>query len=218
MNIRNMYLVVAFILCSAFAVNGQTQIMYSVSLKGGVSNSNLLNRAYVYDEDGFIIEGMRKFTIRNIYSYGPMFAIEASIIEKVKDHKFSLEQGVGVESKSFYGQVPTEFSGTENPEKWDFTYYSLAIPVKVRYDLAKSIALYGGVNNIFNIGQTRSIDHLAFTQKYNIRGMLGIDAILHQKYILGCEYSYDIMPYSKWKEYDISYRFDLIALKLGLLF
>jgi hypothetical protein len=218
MNIKHIIFGTVFLTCSLLAISGQSQLLYSVTLKGGLSNSNPLNRAYVYDDDGFIIKGMRKFTIGNTFSYGPMFSIEAGIIEKIKDRKFSFEQGVGIESKSFYGQVAKEFSDTENPEKWEATYYSLTIPVKIRYELAKSATLYGGVNNIFNIGQTGIIETLTFTQKYNVRGMVGVDAILFKKYILGCEYSYDITPYSKWKEYNVSYRFDLIALKLGLVF
>jgi len=194
MNIRIIFLSVVLIFCSVFAVFGQTKLMYSAAIKGGISKPNTLNRAYLYDDDGYIIRDRRRFIIADVQTYGPMFSVEASIIEKIKDWKVSFEQGFGIESKTF------------------------TIPVKVRYELAKWATLYVGASNIFNIYQIGTGDYLKTSQKYNTRGVVGFDLLLSQKYLLGCEYSYDITPFSKWKDYDVTYRFDMIALKFGFVF
>jgi hypothetical protein len=198
-------------------VSGQTKILYSASIKGGISKPNTLNRAYLVDENGFLIKDKPQFTLAAVQNYGPMFSAEASIIEKIKDWKISFEQGLGIESKTFYGSVAEWFDTEGDYERYKASHYSLTIPVKVRYEPAKWAALYIGANNIFNVYQSGS-ENLKPTQNYNVRGIAGFDLMLSEKYVLGCEYSYDITPFSKWKDYDVSYRFEIIALKLGFVF
>ncbi len=217
MNIRIIFLSVVLIFCSVFTVFGQTKLMYSAAIKGGISKPNTLNRAYIYDDNGYIVRDKLKFTLADIQYYGPMISAEVSIIEKIKDWKISFEQGLGIESKTFYGGVAEWFDTEGEYEGYKASHYSFTIPVKVRYEPTKWAALYVGANNIFNVYQSDG-KNIKPTQKYNVRGIAGFDFKLSDKYLLGCEYGYDISPFSKWKDYDVSYRFDIITMKLGLVF
>lgn len=217
MNIKIICISVVLIFFSVSSVSGQTKILYCASIKGGISKPNTLNRAYVYDDNGYIIRDRLQFILADIQNYGPMFSAEVSIIEKIKDWKISFEQGLGIESKTFYGNVAEWFDTEGDYEGYKASHYSFTIPVKVRYEPTKWATIYVGANNIFNVYQSGS-EKLKTTQKYNVRGIVGFDFMLSDKYLLGCEYGYDISPFSKWKDYDVSYRFDIITVKLGLVF
>ena len=194
-----------------WAMSSQAQMHYTLALKGGISNCNGLNHAFTYDDDGYRIENMYIVTDGNHYSYGLMYAIEASVIEPIEKTRISLETGLGFESKDFWVSRST----SEKSVPYSRNCMSLTIPLKVHYALSNNrFSIWGGGSNVVRLKYTS----LGTNYRYNVRANVGGDWTLVNRYLVGLEYAHDITPFSKMKYYDISYRFDLIALKVGILF
>lgn len=199
------------------ALNASAQVNYSVSFSGGLSNLHELNKAYVYDEYGYIIVDRREIRYGNYYNYSSMFSIGASVIEKIRQSNFSFEQGIGFELRSFYNN--SDIDPSYNVEtKWKETYYSCNIPIKIRYKLFSNLSVFTGVSNILNLGNNAFDNDFFETNFYQARGIIGFDITLYENFILGSEYGYDITPYSKMKDYDLTNRFDKLSFKIGYLF
>lgn len=203
------YLKFVILLLPLFAnniVNGQ--VNYTIVAKSGLSNCHCINRAYVYDEYGYVDKSRRDMNDATNYSYSKMFSIEANIVEQIKKTKFFLEQGIGYESKFFY-------ISSNNVSKTEHNYTAITIPLKVKYNLNNTFTVFGGVNNIFKVKSTELFES---DKKYNLRGLVGIDAIFCERYIVGCGYAYDITHFTKMNDFDIFYHFDVISFSLGIVF
>ncbi|MGF7141036.1 hypothetical protein [Roseimarinus sediminis] len=195
-----------------WGVWANAQVIFSAALKSGISNIHGVNRDYIYDDEGLIIATSGVID-GNKYTYGAMFAIEAGVIETIKNSKISFEQAVALESRSYYSHPNPKYFPERDPEKTRYTFNAITVPFKVRYQLYNAFTVHAGVVNVFKLGEISSYNY-----RYNLRATLGADAVLSSKYIIGCEYGYDITPFSTMYFYDYFYRFDVIAVKLGIVF
>lgn len=206
----------ALVLCCQL---GHSQIRYGLSLNAGLSNLFELNQSYMYDEKGYRIKDLFEYNSVNFCTYSSAFAIEGFIIEPLKQSRYSLEQGLMFESISYYFNTPEVIftNDTIHANKWEERFLSVGIPLKMRYGFEKWLVFYVGVNNIFHVYDNNETV-LSEPVIYTLRGEVGADFILFSKLILGAKYAHDITPFSKLTDFDVSYRFEIISLKLGYCF
>jgi hypothetical protein len=195
------------------------QIRYEISLNAGESNLFESNHSYLYDDEGYRIRNMYEYNLSNYFTYNSTFQLECLISESIRDSKVSLEQGLMFETVSYYFNIPEIIfaNDTIHSNKWEERFWSLGIPLRIRYGFENWLEFYVGVNNIFHVYENNDILYSA-PLAYTLRGECGADFIFFRKFILGAKYSHDITPFSKLNNYDVSYRFEIVSLKMGYRF
>ena len=90
--------------------------------------------------------------------------------------------------------------------------WQLAIPLKVKYEANTWLSFFAGVNNIFFINNNKIINH-----KYTLRGEVGADFLLANRFILGLEGGYDILPSGQFQDDKIFFHYYHVSAKVGIL-
>jgi len=181
------------------------QIMYGITASGGVSNLSK-------------IEKLRINNYANYFTESPQFSFELFVSEKLKAKPISFEQGISVENFGFIQNVPKKYYDDaiiffpDLQRMHEGRTWHLAIPLKVKYEVKKWVGLFAGISNVFIVRQDIPIN-----QKYALRGELGADFLLANRYILGIEGGYDILPSGMDKEYGFYFRYYYVSAKVRIL-
>lgn len=195
------------------------RVHYGFSVNAGLSNLYELNHSYLYDENGYRIKGQLEYNSVNYFTSSSMYALEGFVIEPLEQTRFSLEQGLMLESTSYFFNTP-EIIFTKDTifsNKWEERFVSVGIPLRVRYEFENWLTFYLGVNNIFHVYDNNEIIYNK-PLLYTLRGEAGVDFTLFSHLIVGAKYAHDISPFTKLSDYDVSYRFEIVSLKLGFCF
>ncbi|MDA3818658.1 MAG: hypothetical protein PF486_14845 [Prolixibacteraceae bacterium] len=186
------------------------QIQFGLVVKSGLCKVNREDRNYSYDDGGYII--LRDYYFdHGGYTYAMMYAIEGNIVEQIANSRFSFEQAVGIEIKTIKEDNSLYFNDGESHIN-SGNAISLYLPVKFKYRIGERFNMFIGGSNIFNFASDFSIK----SNTYNIRGVVGFDFKLSDRYQLGVEYGRDITPYANFYNDTFRYRFNLFAVEVAM--
>lgn len=211
------------LLSVSFLIFGQvlfSQVRYGLSVNTGMSNLYELNQSYVYDENGYRIEDSYQYNGYNYFTSNSAFEITGFVARTIKQSPFSVESGISIGSASYNYKTPEiifSAGDTIHSNSWVERYWSVGIPLKMNYNIEKWLNLNVGLSNIFNVYEDNEII-MNEPNWYTLRGEAGVDFLLFSKFIVGAKYAHDITPFTKLDNYDVSYRFEIISLKLGYYF
>ena len=181
------------------------QLNYGITVSGGVSNLSKIEKNKIN-------------SYANYFTESPQFSFELFVSEKLKAKPISFEQGISVENFGFIQNVPKKYYDDaiiffpDLQRMYEGRTWHLAIPLKVKYEVKKWVGLFAGINNVFIVQQD-----LPINQKYALRGELGADFLLANRYILGLEGGYDILPSGMNKESGFYFRYYHASAKVGIL-
>jgi len=182
------------------------QLNYGISISGGASNIYKINKE-------------RNVEYYNYFKMLPSFSVDGFIIEKIKNSRYSFEQGVSFESSGAEVWIPSKIwedlisEGYYYDQMWSFRTYQLSVPLKVRFDFEKWLTFHAGLSNTFYI---KGRDNYV-SKKYALRGEVGADVLIKQRYIVGIKGSYDLTPTGRFQDDDISFHYYSASLKVGVL-
>ena len=205
-NMKKKILLTALVISALLTTRTSTaQINYGVTVSGGVSNINLVQKD-------------KHTRFGNYFTASTQAAFDLFVSEKLKSKPISFEQGISVENFGFIQNVPKKYYDDaiiffpDLQRMHEGRTWHLAIPLKVKYEVKKWVGLFAGISNVFIVRQDIPIN-----QKYALRGELGADFLLANRYILGIEGGYDILPSGMDKEYGFYFRYYYVSAKVGIL-
>lgn len=205
MKTKNIFIII-FLTNLVFPLVCSAQFNYGVSISGGASN------IYKIDKD-------INTNNANYFEMLPSFSVDGFIIEKIKNSRYSFEQGVSFESSGAEVWIPLKkwedmvAAGINWDRMWHFRTYQLSIPLRVRFDFEKWLTFHAGLSNTFYI---KGEDYYV-NRKYSLRGEAGADVLIKQRYIVGIKGSYDLTPTGRFQDDDISFHYYNASLKVGVL-
>lgn len=182
------------------------QINYGVTVSGGVSNINLVQKD-------------KHTRFGNYFTASTQAAFDLFVSEKLKSKPISFEQGISVETFAAKQNIPKKdyedillYYPNLGPRVSELRSWQLAIPLKVKYEANTWLSFFAGVNNIFFINNNKIINH-----KYTLRGEVGADFLLANRFILGLEGGYDILPSGQFQDDKIFFHYYHVSAKVGIL-
>lgn len=165
-----------------------SQLKYEIYSNCGVSKFFVENK----DENIDLIES---------YDWHTSFSLGANTFLKFKNTNITMSVGMDYtqfSSKNGYGEEYDEDFG--ELKNWTETVHILRFPVQIGYITPDGFFIRGGItNNIF----LKKNDYLYFTKvnKYYLGGIINLDYIIKNRFIIGVEIYKDLTPLGKQKDF-----------------
>lgn len=189
------------------------QLNYSIHVQYGYSN---------------LIENNREASLEvgNKYSKLPSYSLGLSLNLPVSTSNYLVSSGVDIISLASKYSLPDDFFDPNytGPYSWEERYYSLNVPFKLIYKFEGWLLLNVGLSNTIHLKTPET----ATSKKINYYSLGlsgGFDFLIYKRFLIGCNYSREIIPTAKLlklpsqtETYDISYSFEHYALKIGYMF
>lgn len=182
------------------------QIKYGISFYGGASSIK------INDND-------RNNGLASEFRPSSHFSFEGFVVEFSNKSHFSFEQGVSLETSKVEDWINDKRYqdfleyGYNYPQYYSFSTYQLCIPLKVKYDFEKWLAFHIGVSNVFYLKKQENF----VNNTYSLRGELGADVTIAERYIIGIKGSYDVTPSGQLKNCNIFTHYYSLSVKAGIL-
>lgn len=130
---------------------------------------------------------------------------------------FKIISGINFDLFNVKNKQPESIDIDEIPKNWNERFYSIDVPVKVGYAFEEWLYINMGISNNFNIyhsdeftyGYSKSI------RPYTLSLLLGADATINKKYIVGLLYDRNISTFIKHNEEDTYFGFEVIGIRIG---
>ncbi len=182
------------------------QIKYGISVYGGASNIKINNND-------------RTISAADDLHPSSHFTFEGFIVEFNKKSRFSFEQGISFETSGVENWIGDEIyqyyleRGVIYSKYYTYRTYQLCIPLRVKYNFKEYLAFHAGVSNVFYLKKQENY----VNNTYALRGELGADVTIAERYIIGIKGSYDITPCGQYLHHDIFMHYYSLSLKAGIL-
>lgn len=152
----------------------------------------------------------------------PLYGAEIFTGQNLRNSRYSFEQSIALESVAAeynWADYVIDFMQEDFPDStfitsWENRHYLISIPLKIKYQFEPWLCIIAGLDNVFYVSKK---DH-HINQLYALRGRLGFEVTINNKFLIGINSTTDITPSGIFVPYEsIYFKYYTASLSLGIV-